>query len=177
MDIKIERIYLRTIGKEFIEFNRAVHQNQARLEPWFWWANIGKTRKFYFICLDAFFNKLAKIMPDLPRNKKFIIRIDGRFGGMIGLDGIYRGAPRPEVWMFLTQENEGRGIATHAIEWATKYAESQSCKTVRARTNWDNLRARVPLLNNGFEVYDTEYYVDEHILWYEKVLCNKSIEK
>lgn len=173
MNIEITRIYLRHIVPDFKDFYRATVDNRARLEPWFWWTNINKLGKFYFLCSDAIFYKMSKLVHDLPCNRKFIIRVDGKFAGIVGLDGIYVGAPKPEIWMFLTKDFESRGIATHAVKWAVDYATKMNCEKLCARTMWENPRARIPLFSNDFEIHECNYGANAHELLWRKML-NKS---
>ena len=174
MATEIKEFSLLRFIPQFREFNSATKQNRERLAPYFWWASTNGTGRFNFILISTMLSKLAKIKPDLPCNKKFIICTNGKFAGIAGLDRIYVGAPRPELWLFLTKEFEGKGIATDAIKWATNYALKQSCHKICATTKCDNMRIRRPLLNNDFEVYDSNYYNGDHTLWWEKTLNNKS---
>lgn len=97
MDVHLESFSLRHIGKQFREFNLSVKANRARLSSYFWWARTNDLGRFHFILSGLVMEKISHIMHDLPYNKKFIMRCNGNFVGVIGLDGAVQNAPRAEI--------------------------------------------------------------------------------
>lgn len=177
MTLEIKEFSLLKIGSQFREFNSAVKKNRNRLSPHFWWANKNACARFCFIISGLVAEKLTIIFHDLPYNKKFIICRNGEFAGLVGLDGFVCGAPRAELWCFVVREHECQHAASRAIKQVEAFAQKESVNKLYAQTKWDNMAARQLLCCNNFEVYNIEDYAGERILWYEKTLHNKSIEK
>lgn len=111
-----------------------------------------------FFMSSVVIGKFAKILSSLPTNERFIIKSDGKFAGMIGLEGVSEDADSAELWYFLTSENEGRGIASSAVKEIEKYvAANKSLREIRARTAFGNVRSEHTLEKNGFESKRTSY--------------------
>ncbi len=177
MALEIKEFSLLNIGSQFHEFNSAVKKNRNRLAPYFWWANMNAGARFCFILSGLVAEKLTVVFHDLPYNKKFIIRRNGEFAGIVGLDGLAQGAPRAELWFFVVREHECQHAASRAIKQVEAFAQKKSVKKLYAQTKWDNMDARQLLHHNNFEVYDIKRYAKEQILWWEKTLSTKVIEK
>ncbi len=165
MDMKIERFHLRKIISEFRELNSAVCADRASLTPWFWWANVSGQKLFRVLFMNLCIEKLATVLCDLPYNHKFIIRVDGKFAGVIGLDRLCRSAPHAEVWMFVMPECRGTGVAAQALELAEEYArDKRSVEKIYARTAPENTRSEKFLRARGYRgqnvIYDLadEYF-------------------
>ena len=148
MNIELEKFSLSHLGAQFREFNFAVRDNAHRLTPHFWWARAGKMKRFNFILSGLVAEKIAGLAHDLPYNKKFIIRIDGKFSGVIGLDGVAQNAPRAEVWCFVT--NEGKHIATRALEKIEDFAQTKSVQSIYAKIALDNHQAARSIARAGY---------------------------
>ena len=177
MNTKIEDFSLRKIIPQFREFNSAVRNNRDSLNPYFWWASANKYAKFKFILVALLIEKIAKHLHDLPHNKKFIIRDNGKFVGIIGLDGLSYGAPRTEIWIFVTREYMGKHIASRAVKLAEEYARRQNVDKIYARTKQTNVRAQQLFVSNEYDVsYSCETWGHNEIFWY-KFLQDKVIEK
>lgn len=155
MIVEIEEFSLRNIIPQFREFNSAVRENRARLEPYFWWADINFIDKFRFILSGVLTEKLARIMRDLPYNKKFIIRCDGEFAGMIGLDDAAQNADRAELWIFVTREHAGAHVASTAVKLIEEYAAKKSIQNIYAKTDEQNWNSRNMLAANNYEMKQT----------------------
>ena len=153
MDVHLEGFSLRNIGKQFREFNSAIKKNHARLSPYFWWVCKSDFVRFNFILSGLVMEKISHVMHDLPYNKKFIIRCDEKFAGVIGLDGVGQNAPRAEVWYFVTNENEGRHIVSSAINSVEDFARAKHIDKIYARTTRDNRRSQYLLDKKGFHHY------------------------
>ena len=152
MSVEIEEFSLRNIIPQFREFNSAVRENRARLTPYFWWADINSIDRFRFIFSGVLTEKLTRIMRDLPYNKKFIIRANGEFAGIIGLDDAARNAPRAELWIFVTREHAGAHIASSAIKLIEEYAAKKSIQNIYAKTDEQNWNSRHMLAANNYEL-------------------------
>ena len=174
MNTKIEDFSLRKIIPQFREFNSAVRDNRDSLNPYFWWASANKYTQFKFILVALLIEKIAKHLCDLPHNKKFIIRDNGKFVGIIGLDGLSYGAPRTEIWIFVTREYMGKHIASRAVKLAEEYARRQNVDKIYARTRQTNIPAKQLFVSNGYDVsYGGEAFGHNEIFWY-KFLQDKS---
>lgn len=184
MDIKIERFHLRKIIPEFRELNSAVVRDRENLQPWFWWANVSRRKLFQILFVNLCVEKLAMVLSDLPYNHKFIIRSDGKFAGVIGIDRLCKNAAHPEVWFFITNEYRGTGVATRALELAEKYAHKKhAIEKIYARTAPGNARSEKFLRAHGYNVqnviYDLadEYFPREHADMTHWVKQIKTVEK
>jgi len=179
MDIQIEDFSLRRFRKQFCEFNSAVRDNRAHLIPYFWWARENGFVRFKFILSGILAEYIARVSHELPYNKKFIIRSDGKFAGIIGLDDVAQNAPRAEVWCFVTDESKRRHIASTALKWVENFARMKSIDKIYARTSRDNRQSQYLLCRNGYNHYyptdDNRKYRNQ-LMWY-KYLNDKIIEK
>ncbi len=174
MDVHLESFSLRHIGKQFREFNSAVKCNRARLRPYFWWARTNGLVRFNFILSGLVMEKISHIMRDLPYNKKFIVRCDGNFVGVVRLDGAGQNAPRAEIWYFVTNENEGRHIVSRAITTVEDFARNQSIDKIYARTARDNRRSQHLLNKKGYHHYYPTGYRNRNVLLWCKYLNDKN---
>ena len=162
MDIQIERFYLRKIISECREVNSAVRHGRDDLWPWFWWANASWQKLFRFLLVNLCIEKLAVVLHDLPYNHKFIIRADGNFAGVIGIDHICQNAAHPEVWLFVTPEYYGGTVASRAMDFVEEYARDKNVTKIYARTASKNLRGERFLRSHGYQSEKTLYdLVDE----------------
>lgn len=155
MNVKIESFSLRHLVPQFREFNSAVKQNRARLEPYFWWSRNNDAVRFKLVLCGLVAEKIAQAFHDLPYNKKFIIRNNDKFAGVIGLDGVCKNADRADLWIFVTREYAGQNIASRAIKLVEEYAAQQSIKKICARVSYGNLPSRGMLQKNDYGIYKT----------------------
>ena len=155
MNVKIESFSLRHFIPQFREFNSATRENRERLEPYFWWARDNAVARFKLILCGLVAEKIAQAFHDLPYNKKFIIRNDDKFAGVIGLDGVCKNADRADLWIFVTREYAGQNIASHAIKLVEEYAAQQSIKKICARVLYGNWPSRGMLQKNDYGIYKT----------------------
>ncbi|MBR4625128.1 MAG: GNAT family N-acetyltransferase, partial [Alphaproteobacteria bacterium] len=153
--------------------------NRARLEPWFWWAGKNNYTRFKFIFNALVIEKIAKVFHELPYNKKFIVRHNGEFAGMVGLDNMCPNAPRAELWYFIDYEHTGQHIASRAVKQVEKFAQEKSVKQIYARTSPKNKNSAKLLSANKYRVYFFKTNLDGgvyQLLW-KKGLINKTVEK
>ena len=179
MDVYLEPFSLRHIAKQFRQFNSAVHGDYARLNPYFWWVRSGNLARFNFILSGIIVEKLSYIMRDLPYNKKFIIRYDGDFSGVIGLDGMAQNAARAELWYFVTSEYEGKQVASNALSQLESFAKNKSIGQIYARTLRSNRKSQYLLDKHGYHHYypSEDSHKNRDTLMWCKYLNNKNIEK
>lgn len=179
MIVEIEEFSLRNIIPQFREFNSAVRENCARLAPYFWWADINPIDKFRFILSGVLTEKLTRIMRDLPYNKKFIIRCDGEFAGIIGLDDAAQNADRAELWIFVTAKHAGAHVASNAIKLIEEYAAKKSIQNIYARTDEQNWNSRHMLRANDYELQQKKLNFWRNVveLRWNKTITTKNIEK
>lgn len=173
MNIELEDFSLCHIGRQFREFDSAVHDNRTRLTPYFWWAGENKITQFKFIFYTIVAEKMSRILSDLPYNKKFIIRNNGKFAGIIGLDNVSQCSPRTELWIFVTRESAGQQIASNAIKLAEKYAQEKHINKIYARTKVKNTASQRMLAANGYDRTYSDTDSPSEIMWH-KLLNNKS---
>ncbi|MBO4480552.1 MAG: GNAT family N-acetyltransferase [Alphaproteobacteria bacterium] len=179
MTVKLEDFSLRHFIPQFREFNTETKDNRERLIPYFWWARATDFARFRFILSGLIMEKLSRIMRDLPYNKKFIIRKNDAFAGIIGIDDVSQNATRAEIWYFVTQQNEGHRIMPDALRQIEYFAQTKSIASIYARTARNNKKSQHMLARNGYEHYypikrGKEDY--NKLMWY-KSLNDKVIEK
>ena len=179
MQIELEEFSLRHIMPQFREFNSAVRENRARLEPYFWWADTNSLDRFSFIFSSVLAEKLTRIAHNLPYHKKFIIRCDGKFAGLVGLDDAAQNAPRAELWIFVTREHAGAHVASNAIKLIEKYATKKSIQNIYARTDEQNWNSRNMLAANNYEMKQTvlNFWRNVTELRWNKTITTKTVEK
>ncbi len=153
MNVKIESFSLRHLVPQFREFNSAVRNNRARLEPHFWWARDNGAARFQIVLCGVLAEKIAQAFHDLPYNKKFIIRNNDKFAGVIGLDRVCKNADRADLWIFVTRECTGQNIASQAIKLVEEYATQKSIKKICARVEYGNWPSRGMLQKNDYKIY------------------------
>ena len=179
MVVEIEEFSLRNIIPQFREFNSAVHENRARLAPYFWWTDINFIDKFRFILSGVLTEKLTCIMRDLPYNKKFIIRCDQEFAGIIGLDDVAQNADRAELWIFVTAKHAGMHVASRAVKLIEEYAAKKSIQNIYARTDDPNWNSRHMLVSNDYELKQKQLNFWRNVveLRWNKTIKTKTVEK
>ena len=179
MIVEIEEFSLRNIIPQFREFNRAVKNNRARLEPYFWWPDVGAVSRLRFIMSGILAEKFTRIFHDLPYNKKFIIRANGKFAGAVGLDNVAPNAYRSELWIFVTQDYAGKHIASNAVKLIEKFATDKSVKNIYAMVDQKNLNSQHMLAANDykFEQKILNLWRNSWEMRWNKQIVTKSIEK
>ena len=179
MSIELEEFSLRHFIPQFREVNSATSANRKRLEPWFWWADINSLNRFRFLLSGLLMEKIARIAHDLRYNKKFIIRNNGEFAGMIGLDDVAQNALRAELWIFVTENYLGAHVASNAIKLIEEYATKKSIKNIYARVDQKNQNSKNMLAANNYILEQTKLNFWRKV-WethWNKSLTNKSVEK
>ena len=179
MDVELEEFSLRHLIPQMREFNKTVANNTQWLGPWFWWAGKNDYARFKFIFNALVIEKIAKVFHELPYNKKFIVRHNGEFAGMVGLDNMCPNAPRAELWYFIDYGHTSQHIASRAVKQVEKFAQEKSVKQIYARTSPKNKNSANLLSANKYNVYFSKMNLDGgvyQLLW-EKGLINKTVEK
>ena len=179
MSIELEEFSLRHFIPQFREVNSATRANRKRLAPWFWWACANTATRFRFILFGVLVEKLANIAHDLRYNKKFIIRNNGEFAGMVGLDDVAQNAPRAELWIFVTENYVGAHVASNAIKLIEEYATKKSVQNIYARVDQKNQNSKNMLAANDYILEQTKlnFWRNEWETHWNKSLTNKSVEK
>lgn len=157
MDIEIEHFHLRKIFPEFRELHSAVRHDRDGLRHWFWWANASGQKLFRMLFVNLCIEKLGTILRDLPCNQKFIIRADGKFAGVVGIDRLCQDAPHAEVWMFINPECRGTGAAARALDLVEEYACDKNVAKIYARTAPDNAPSEKFLRSHSYQSQNTIY--------------------
>ena len=157
MSVELEEFSLRNFIPQFRECNFAVRENRARLAPWFWWARANTAARFRFILSSVLVEKLARNAHDVRYNKKFIIRQNGEFAGMIGLDDVAQNALRAELWIFVTRGHTGARVASNAIKLIEEYATKKSINEIYARAEYANSASRGMLQSNGYKISKSKF--------------------
>lgn len=143
-----------------------IKTNRQRLEPWFWWTSSGvtpnKTKTIIFMLLYLLDTKRKEIAHKLDAKKEydeqFLIFVDGKFGGMMGLDNINMAKRDAELWYFVSSENEGRGIASESIQYLENYSLNENkLNSLYAKVNTENTRSRNVLERNNYVCTDIKY--------------------
>lgn len=179
MIVEIEEFSLRHFISQMREFNFATREDCARLEPYFWWATVGCFKRFTFVLCGVLMEKLARIAHDLPYNKKFIIRCDGKFAGAIGLDDVAQNADRAELWIFVTAKHAGMHVASNAVKLVEEYATKKSIQNIYARTDEQNWDSRRVFVANNYKLQQTKLNFWRNVveLRWNKPIKTKTVEK
>ena len=150
---------LNTITTCSVAFH-TIDSERDRIARWFWWAsncitpNSIKFTKFMLLCLLNSGHK--KLLYRLKRrnsyNEYFWIFVDKSFCGMIGLDDINKKTKDAEVWCFISQSNEGCGIATESVRYIENYLlDNKNTERVYARIEDKNTRSIDCFCKNGYK--------------------------
>ena len=177
--VKLEDFSLLHLASQMREFNENVTDNKNRLIPWFWWARRGDFARFRFVFNALVAEQIANQGHQLPYNKKFIIRHDNEFAGVIGLDNMYQDATRIEMWLYLDYEYTGQHIASTAIKKAEEFADSKSVYQIVAKISPRNADIYNVLVANKYRMLSTQYDDNgkaRQQIWI-KTLNDKRVEK
>ncbi len=177
--VKLEDFSLQHLATQMREFNENVAGNKNRLIPWFWWARRGDLARFRFIFNALVAEQIATKGHQLPYNKKFIIRHDNEFAGVIGLDNVFQDAPRAEMWLYLDYEYTGQHIASTAVKKAEEFAKSKSVYQIAAKISPRNDRIYRVLTANKYRMFSAQknYNGATYQQIWLKTLNDKNVEK
>ena len=151
MEINIKKFNLRNSLPIMGEAFRLIDSNRKRLEPWFWWTSAKvtptKTKSIIFMLLYLLDTKRKEFAHKFNSEKlydeQFLIFVDDKFGGMMGLDNINITKRDAELWYFVSSENEGRGIASESIQYLENYSLNENkLNSLYAKVNPENTRSR-----------------------------------
>ena len=143
-----------------------IDTERERLSAWFWWMdkkvtpNMAKCCIFMLLYLaDTKRKEIAhKINSANLYDEQFIIMVDGKFGGMTGLDNINDATKDAEMWCFVSQENEGLGIGSASVKFLENYSlENKKLERLYAKVNTNNTRSIKCVQRNGFKLKTIEY--------------------
>ena len=168
MEINIKKFNLRNSLPIMGEAFCLINSNRKRLEPWFWWTGAKvtptKTKSIIFMLLYLLDTKRKEFAHKFNSEKlydeQFLIFVDDKFGGMIGLDNIDIKKRDAEVWYFVSSDNEGYGIATESIKYISDYSlKHNKLNSIYAKINTQNNRSINLVKKNGFVLDRIEYGV------------------
>ena len=143
-----------------------IDTERDRLSKWFWWTDKKVTPNMARCCLFLLLyladTKRKEIVHKFDFKKlydeQFIIMVDGKFGGMTGLDNINYVTKDAEMWRFVSKENEGIGVGSASVKFLEKYSlESKQLKRLYAKINTENTRGIQCMKRNNFTLKTTEY--------------------
>ena len=180
MDVSLEEFSFRHICSQLREFNTVTKNNRAQIGPHFWWANANDLTRFRFIMSSLLAEKLSHRLSDFPYHKRFIIRHNGEFAGVIGLDFMSVDAPRSEVWIFVDSKHMGQHVASTAVKKVEDFARQKSIHSIRACIANTNQRSKNLFCANNYEPSYTDssrFYNQNTMVWWYKALPTKVIEK
>lgn len=166
MNVKLQKMSLFSVIPKLGEFFSVLDTNRARLEPWFWWAspNITPNKFMFTLFVLAYLcdtnQKRFQSIFGTEYDEQYFINIDGKFGGMIGLDNINQFDKNAEVWYFVDAEHEGKGIASQSMQIMQDYClNNVGLNSLYAKIAQDNTRSAHFAKRNGFDAKKIEYNV------------------
>jgi RimJ/RimL family protein N-acetyltransferase len=166
--ISLKKMGFRTALPKAREFYNVLSNNRERLAPWFWWMDEKITpnlqKSVIFMILYIFDTKRKKIIHKFsnkkPYDEQFFVMVNGKLGGMVGLDDINNLKQDSEIWYFVTSENESRLIASSVISILENYAvDTKKLNSLYVKTADGNIRSENLLRRNNYEIEKVEYGV------------------
>lgn len=145
-----------------------INTNRPRLEPWFWWASAdvtsSKAKSIIFMLLYLLDTKhkeiIHKFKSEYEYDEQFLILVDGKFGGMMGLDNINMAKRDAEVWCFVSSENEGHGIASESVQYLENYSLNENkLNSLYAKVNTENVKSRNLFERNNYVCTDIQHKI------------------
>lgn len=152
----------------FNDMFHVIDTERDRLSPWFWWMSKkitpNKIKCIIFMILYLADTKRKEIMHKIDNkneyDEQFLIMVDGKFGGMTGLDNINDITKCAEMWRFVSKENEGIGVGSASIKFLEKYClEDKKLQKLYAKVNIQNTRSIQCVERNGFKLKSIKYGV------------------
>ena len=168
MDVKLQKMTFSGVYPKLDEFYGILAANRARLKPWFWWADEkftpNKFRFALFILVYLFDTKHKQITHVLCNkidyDEQFLIFVDNKFGGMIGLDNISSLNKNAEIWYWVEKEYESRGIASQSLKIIEDYSlKEKGINSLYAKIAFDNTRSANMAKRNNFDVIKIDYNI------------------
>ena len=168
MSVKLQRMTFFNVCPKLDEFYGVLSNNRARLKPWFWWADENVTpNKFrfaLFILMYLFDTKHKQIThalcDEIEYDEQFLVFVDNKFGGMIGLDNISMRNKKAEIWYWVEKEFESKGIASQSLKIIEDYSLSKKgINSLYAKIAFDNVRSANMVKCNNFEPVKIDYNV------------------
>ncbi len=180
--IELKPLNFKTLFRQSYDFYQLLEHNRNRLAPYFWWASAQVTssfpKTFLFITgyiLDTYRKRILHKINSAPYDEQFIIMSDNNVSGMIGLDNICTSAHDAEVWCFVSHEQEGRSVATSALQKLEEYSvntlgldslyasivhTNSKSKRILARNNYciTDIKHNVPISRRNPTLTDLIYY-------------------
>ena len=136
-----------------------IDSERERLSRWFWWMSSTITpnnRKFNkFMLLYLLATKRKQLSHKFNNSKlydeQFLVFVDDKFGGMVGLDNIDDIKKEAEVWYFVSQLNEGHGVASASIQFIEDYVlNNKNTERLYAKIETKNTRSIGLVSRNGY---------------------------
>jgi RimJ/RimL family protein N-acetyltransferase len=168
MDVRLQKMTFSSVYPKLGEFYGILSGNRARLAPWFWWAGEKTTPNkfrfalfmFLYLC-DTKHKKITHILcNEIDYDEQFLVFVDGRFGGMIGLDNISASKKNAEVWYWVEKEYESKGIASQSLKIIEDYSlNNKGVNSLYAKIAYDNIRSAAFAKRNNFDVAKIDYNV------------------
>lgn len=167
MKITLQELNFSTLVRYCRDFYHVLDENRSRLTPYFFWASKQKTPDFMttfafvtMYILDTKYKYMLYKIRDKEYDKPFVILNNSHVAGMIGLDKISKQKHDAEVWYWVSDKNEGKGVATNAIEQIENYSINNlgldSLYTCVVRTNE---KSKKLMQRNKYNITDIKYGV------------------
>ncbi len=149
------------------DFYLVLDNNRERLQPYFFWASKSVTTNFtkslLFITAYALSTQYKYLLHKIKNSKydsPFIILQDNQVAGMIGLDKINPYKNDAEVWFWVSNTNEGKGIASSALKQIENYSlDKLNLNSLYACVVRDNEKSKKILNRNEYHITDIKYGV------------------
>ena len=143
-----------------------IDTERDRLSKWFWWMDKNVTPNIVRFCLFMLLYLTDIKHKEIVHNfdfkqlydEQFMIMVDGKFGGMIGLDNINDVTKDAEIWYFVSKTNEGVGVGSMSVKFLEDYSlEYKQLTRLYAKINTENTRSAQCVKRNNFTLKTTEY--------------------
>ena len=167
MDIELKKLDFALLWRHSHDFYRVLDSNRARLESYFFWANknvtptLSKTVLFMVAyVVDIYYKNIKHKITNSVHDAPFVIMRDNSVAGMIGLDNISPISHDAEIWFWVSQENEGLGVATQSIKKIEDYSLNQlNLQSLYASVVHTNERSKSILARNNYTIEDIKHNV------------------
>lgn len=167
MSIKLQKLNITTIARYAHEFYHVLDANRERLTPYFFWASKNTIPDFAqslaFMVINLMQIRYQYVIHkffDTPYHERFVILNQNKVSGMIGLDKIDPFFQDAEVWYWISDQDEGHGVATNALKQVEEYSTNVlNLDSLYACVVRDNEHSKKMLKRNQYEITDIKYGV------------------
>lgn len=148
------------------DFYNVLSANRIRLEPWFWWASEkvtpNKFRYALFMVMYILDTKRKEFAHKLNYMKKydeqFIVNVDDKFAGIIGIDNIDDVNKNAELWGWLSHGQRAFVVADESLKILEDYCiNKKHLESLYAKTQVSNRAVKIAAQRNGFSLKSVEY--------------------